>query len=83
MYSRFCSRLSSTKASSTTFRPPTIANRSSWEKTGTRPFLAKFSASAETPTTSRSPSSRGPLQHPEVTDVEHVEGAEGDDGATH
>ena len=44
--------------SSTTFRPPTIAHRSSWEKTGTRPFLEKFSASAETPTTSRSPSSR-------------------------
>ena len=25
----------------------------------------------------------GPLEHPQVTDVEDVEGAEGDDGATH
>src|SRR4051794_27296010 len=30
--------------------------RSSWENTGARPFLRRFSASADTPTTSRSPS---------------------------
>src|SRR4051794_21335603 len=30
--------------------------RSSWENTGSRPFLRRFRASADTPTTSRSPS---------------------------
>src|SRR3954452_24156126 len=55
MYSRFCSRLSSMNTSSTIRRAPTMAKRSDWLKTGSRPFLRRFKASAETPTTSRSP----------------------------
>ena len=50
------SRLSSTKTSSTTLSARTIAIRSPWLKTGSRPFLRRLSASAETPTTRRSPS---------------------------
>ena len=71
------------RSSSTTFSPPDDRGPLLLREDRRRgPFLAKFSASADTPTTSRSPIA-GPLQHPEVTDVEHVEGAEGDDGATH
>src|SRR5687767_14892981 len=40
---------------STALTLATISRRSSWLKTGLRPFLAKLSWSEETPTTSRSP----------------------------
>src|SRR5829696_8631380 len=53
--SRFCSRLSSMNTASTALTLATISRRSSWLKTGLRPFLAKLSWSEETPTTSRSP----------------------------
>src|SRR4051794_17593581 len=55
MYSRLSSRLSSTKTWSTGLSAATIASRSAWLKTGSRPFLRRLSSSAETPTTRRSP----------------------------
>src|SRR3954471_18474566 len=55
MYSRLSSRLSSTKTSSTIRSAATISSRSAWVKTGSRPFFRRLSASADTPTTRRSP----------------------------
>src|SRR3954468_1888271 len=55
MYSRLSSRLSSTNTSSTMRSAATISRRSPCVKTGSRPFFRRFSASAETPTTRRSP----------------------------
>ena len=60
-----------------------MASRSAWLKTGSRPFLRRLSASAETPDDEPVAERGGALDHPEVADVEDVEGAEGDDGARH